>query len=100
MKPVPSGSASPWRQWVGQERTYALASQLHVEPAAAHRRLGIAVREHPPLGANIRCRPLTQLSGAVGRQPCLTVRSIRRAIVASEARPVAVTEGVEVTSVT
>ena len=97
MKPVPS--ASPWRQWVGQERTYALASQLHVEPAAAHRRLGIAVREHPPLGANIRCRPLTQLSGAVGRQPCLTVRSIR-AIVASEARPVAVTEGVEVTSVT
>jgi hypothetical protein len=55
--------------------------------------------ERMQFGADVRCRPLMKLSGTDDRHPCLTARAIR-AVVASEARPPALTTGGEVTSVT
>ena len=55
--------------------------------------------ERTSFGADVRCRPLMKSSGTDDRHPCLTAGAIR-AVVASEARPIAVTAGVEVTSVT
>lgn len=55
--------------------------------------------ERTPFGADVRCRPLMKSSGTDDRHPCLTARAIR-AVVASEARPPALTTGGEVTSVT
>ena len=52
--------------------------------------------ERTPFGADVRCRPLMKSSGTDDRHPCLTARAIR-AVVASEARPPALTTGGEVT---
>ena len=100
MKPaLPHSTSGVGVWWEGRERTGALAARHHSVLAAAKGRLVIAVLEHRPLWADVRCHPLTQSSGADDRHSCLTARSIR-AIVAFKARPASLTTGEGVTSVT
>ena len=86
--------------WEGQQQRCTLASQLRAELAVAHWRLSITSCERLPFWAAVGCRPFMKSSGADDRHPCVSPRARYSAIVASQARPPALTTGEEVTSVT